>query len=452
VVDWSIDKRAELEAALAQGKTGAVLVKYTCPRVEVLPGCGANFGYTYEAVSLKEEVLRVTDEDTLRAQLPLLAGGPLLPKIEAALGRGSALDLGLALSGRLRATEPALFRPDLAAHCRAATHYVSSASLGAFAMSVGTRAKVRTTAEIFASVDASSASTRELTVRDGDLAACRAPSTTPGAMPEGCRAPLRIELRPVDPRVAVRARCEDRNDEQACLSWASLVMNATPGGPTDAGGDVADGPAVGTRLMALCRRGNRDACRAARGLANLRLATLGIQEVDEISCQYGDAGACTEHAARLEDAGKTKEAFETLEHACRIERMKGGSNVACVTFGQRVASGFGPEPREGRPQLALDAFAAACVGGAPGACAQIGPLLRKGLRPRGDLPAGLRLTALCEKDGFACQAASAAHAYGLGVPRDVARARKAWDRHCAEVKKLGELSCRPFPYGDDGTK
>ena len=46
VVDWPADRRAELEGTLAQGRTGAVLVKYDCPRVQVLTGTARRVAFS----------------------------------------------------------------------------------------------------------------------------------------------------------------------------------------------------------------------------------------------------------------------------------------------------------------------------------------------------------------------------------------------------------------------
>lgn len=449
VVDWPADRRAELEGTLAQGRTGAVLVKYDCPRVQVLTGCGARVGYHYEPVSLKEEVVRLSDEDTVRAKLPLLAAGPLLPRVEAELARGSSLDLGFALVARLRSQEPVVYRPELLPQCRSATHWVSAVTLGAFAMSVGTRAQVRTTAEVFASVEASSASGRELTSRDGDLAACR---SAPGAneasrLPEACRSPLQIELRPIDARTPVRAKCEDRNDESACVEWASLIGIAlTVREATEAGGDPKDAPLVAPRVVDFCRHGNANACRIASDFARLGVKSIDTNEIDDLRCRQNDSSSCTMAAERLEEAGKNAEAFELFDFGCHIQRLKHDSSVACAAFAARVAAGVGPEPPEGRLQLALDGFAQACVDGWPAACPEVAKLQKRGLRPRGALENGARVTQTCETKDFACQGAAAVYALGLGVPRDMVRARKAWDRSCASMKKSGVLGCRAFPY------
>jgi uncharacterized protein len=451
VVDWPADRRAEFEGALAQGSRGTVLVQYNCPQVRVLTGCSVPAYYSYEPVSLKEEVLRLDDADAVRAKLPTLAAGPLLAKVEAELARGSSLDLGLALVGRLRSEQQTLYRPDVRPECRSATHWVSAVSLGAFAMSVGTRSKVRSAAEIFSSVEGSiaSSSTRDFTSRDGDLGACRSVRGVSVArgLPEACRSPVQVELRPIDPRVHARAKCEDLNDVSACVEWASLVYNAL-GSPrvSLAGGDPNDAPLVAPRVADLCRKGSEGACLGGQMLAEAGVPGISLAEMEEKLCERNHSSSCVMVAQRLEEAGKEVEAFGLFRFGCTVQRYKGDGSVACYHFAARVAAGLGPEPQEGRAQLALDAFAYACVDGWPEACLEVATHQKRGLRPRGNLEGRSRFIKTCDTDGFGCQAAAATHALGLGVPKDLTRARKAWDRSCEVFKKAGSLTCPPFPY------
>jgi hypothetical protein len=168
--------------------------------------------------------------------------------------------------------------------------------------------------------------------------------------------------------------------------------------------------------------------------------------MEETLCRMNHSFSCVMVAQRLEEAGKEQEAFDLFRFGCTVQRLKHDGSTACHAFATRVAAGLGPEPQEGRPQLALDAFAYACVDGSSQACPEVATLQKRGLRPRGALEGRSRSIKTCDTDGFSCQGAAATHALGLGVPKDLTRARKAWDRWCAETKKAGSLTCPEFPY------
>ncbi|MBX3219463.1 MAG: hypothetical protein KF795_03020 [Labilithrix sp.] len=424
VVDWPAHRRAELEATLRKG--GAVLAAYDCKQLRVLTDCRAEGFYRYEPVSLKEELVRMNDADSVRARLPTM-GASLAIALEGSLARGSSLDLGLAMAGRWTSSTSVVYGEDLSPECRAATHFVRTVPTGAFAMSVGSRANVRAVAEVFdAGARAESESAYLRDTRDGDLTACRAPAGPSGPAP-GCSAPLRIELRRIDPRSEARAKCETFGKVEDCVWWSNKVFDREI--------DDREAPAVVAKLVALCRAGERGACAHAHRGATLferaRKRSLGVDlhALEERACELGEETDCLRVAERLETEGRADEAFRMREHAC-ASRV-----VGCAELADRVEAGKGPTDAAERRQYLADLRARACQTQTT-SCTEYAALYRAGLRARGDFSQMKRIVAMCEDDAkkggsFGCAIAAAGCALGIGVPRDLARARQLYAHHCA---------------------
>lgn len=434
VVDWPSHRRAELEATLRSG--GVLLASYDCTTLRVLPDCRGPGGYAYQRVTLKEDVVRMSDADSIRARLPL-AGAGLAAELEGSLARGSSLDLGLAIGGRWTTSTRAVYAPELTAACKAATHFVRSVPVGAFAMSTGSKAKVRAVAEIFeAGARAESESARTHEARDGDLAACRGggDDEAPAA---GCSAPLRVELAKIDPRREQRAKCEEAGDMHFCGWWSNLVFLGDDGKAID----EPEARLVVAKLVELCRGGNVGACVAARTDVDLferrtkkRLADL--EWLTQRACDLGEKGACLEVVSLLEEQGKSDEAYRMLEHACT------SGDAGCNMLGDALERGAGPIDPAQRRQFLADVRARACQY-ATSECDRYGALYRSGLRARGDFATMTKAVRHCEDsmkraDGssMGCAFASAAYAFGLGVTRDLARAKQLYARVCSDPVRV----------------
>lgn len=430
VVDWPSHRRAELEATLRSG--GVLLARYDCKTLRVMPDCRANGGYAYQRVTLKEDVVRMSDADSIRARLPL-AGAGLAAELEGSLARGSSLDLGLAIAGRWTTSTRVVYAPSLSNECTSATHFVRSVPVGAFAMSTGSKAKARAVAEIFeAGARAESESAHSHEVRDGDLAACRGGSDDK-APAAGCSAPLRVELAKIDPRSEQRAKCEDTGDMHFCGWWSNLVFLAGDGKPVD----EPQARLVVAKLVELCRGGHAGACGIARMDADLferwtKKKLADIAWLDERACEIGDANACLQVSQRLEEQGNREEAYRMLERACT------SGEVGCSTLADAVEEGAGPTDPAQRRQYLADLRARACLHGTSD-CDRYAELYRSGLRARGDFTTMKEILKLCEEsmkrtDGssMGCAFAAAGFAFGLGVPRDLSRAKHLYARVCSD--------------------
>ena len=381
-IDLPSSERAELERAIMQ--KAVVLVDYDGTRLRLLPACSPvrlqgifESSFRYEGVTTKEDVVRMADTDSVRARLPL--SGPLLAaKLEGELARGSSLDLGLVTVGRFVANTKAVHKPDLPRECATATHFVTAATVGAFAMSVGSRATARAAAEIFgAGTAGASASTKSHLTRDGSLDACKNARLLEPAPPEGCRALLELALAPLDPRRLARARCEETNDVELCTDWADPALRQEPFDPVE-------GPLAMTKLVELCTKGYRlSACLYARKYERLEgLPPIDLRSLMENACRLGSGVSCLDLADVHDREGNNWRAFTILDIACNSARE--GRVTACTYLAERIEKGEGPEPPEGRAQRVADLDARLCVMPPSFSCERYAKSFSRGLRGRGD--------------------------------------------------------------------
>lgn len=413
-------------------RTGKVLLAaYDCTTVRVLPDCFVDDGrYSFERVTIKEELVRMGDGDSVRARLPTLGAG-LGIEVDASLARGSTLDLGIVMAGRWTTGTLEIYAPSLPAACRGATHFVRSVPTGAFALGVGTRARVAAVAEVFhTGVRAESHSDRVSQVRDGDLAACRDAPPRAGPNP-GCGAPIRLELQKIDRRSRARAECEDRTDSGgACIEWGFEVSRAPDL-------DVGEQRIAMRALVALCKRGEGVACTGALLLPIVDVADLDAHPwLIGQACTHHQETWCMPHAIRLEGEGKAHEALDARRRGC------GAVGNGCAEFVQALERSGEPADRAERAQLAADVVLAGCRRSSS-ACDVYAPLFRRGARARGDFGWAAAGKKQCDEGATpawsACHDAAVGYAFGLGVPRDLSRAQQAWGRVVCEAQRPCDL-------------
>lgn len=423
VVDLPSSDRGAVEAALERGRT--LLARQECTptsnKLTLLTRCELFDGYEYAALSRREEVVRMTDADAVRAKLPLAGEGFAL-NLSGELSRGRTLDLALVNIGRYVSRAKVTHADEVPKDCAAANRTVMVVSTGAFAMSVGSRAQVRAVAEIFsAGTSGESESNLVRASRDGELGACVG---TDRVAPAQCRAPLRIELRPIDPRSKARASCEDSDsDNESCGHWLRRSL---------AEDDKAEARAAGSLLLTRCRRGALAACVHARLYVNqMRDSSVAPAEIDKLACEGGGHGACTSHGQNLMVSGKVDDAIELLRSTCFYR----DEPDACGLLGRYIAEdNVGPKRGPERDKLLANLQARGCQTNSMD-CERYAAFVKRGIRAEGDFPRMKQIVALCDAKQFGCSLAAAAHALGLGVPRDLARAQRAYAVHCEENKR-----------------
>lgn len=336
LVDLQPEARADLEAAT---RRGLAVVHFDCERFQVLPHCTADAGYTFAPHTPKQQILRMQDGSSLGASLPLTYAAHAA-ELAAGFDRGRSLDLALVMGGRLTTEAWGVSSEDLRGDCQGATHIVSSAELGAFALHSGARSQEVTAAGLFGFRAQAGRSTEfELHSTEGDPNACAGGGNTPHP---GCDAVLRAELiglraqaplltalteeqmQPLRGKLCedvslCRAECE-QGDPDACMQYATLHL-------------------LGDRVQRDLGRAGKFMLRACELDQPLACTLLGIELLNEASphpdlargreflrrpCERGYAEACHALGLSYSNAGDRVRAARFLQRACTL-----GSNDAC---------------------------------------------------------------------------------------------------------------------------
>ncbi len=188
-VDWSPSEQVELAVAMQKG---VALVAYDCKSLRVVKACHAAGEYTFTAVpSVLQETVQISDADEVKASLPF-SGNTLSGDVSG----NSAIDIALAYVGKRVTVNDTIAVSELVgADCGNATHFVRSASIGAFTMATGTKGQSKAAAEIFSfAAGGDSSSSKKRLNSAGDVASCKGIVAGAASPPDGCAAPLRLEI------------------------------------------------------------------------------------------------------------------------------------------------------------------------------------------------------------------------------------------------------------------
>lgn len=332
--DWPAEMRGDLEVAL---RKHVVALAFDGKDLRLLPECVLDGAYAFEPMGLKEDVVRLQTADEVRAALPF-AGAALGAKLEANAKSGATLDLATALVGKTTASRADYRDTDARGRCEGATHFVRSATIGAFVLTTGTRGEVHAAAELFAGVSGASASSRVAESRDGSLDACR--SAKGDDAPPGCRAVLRIEALPLLKGSAAvsektryfagwpknctsfddcTAKCE-RADMNSCAHRAVWMRTRTPRDPRE----------VQSLLRRACDAGDAFGCMKLSGLYNDAEEGLpkDTEKRDALlarACDLGAVDACAlstsmaYHDVVFKRRKDTEAVLARLEKLCAID-------------------------------------------------------------------------------------------------------------------------------------
>ncbi len=444
IVDLDADARVDLEAAM---KKGIVVVAYDCKSLRVLPACKFEAaGYEYAGVSRKEQVVQMKDQDELSVNLPLASH-----KFGGAVQAGRSLDLALVLVGRRSTTVGKVAREELAGGCEGATHFVQTASVGAFSMATGSSGKAMAVAELFkVGASASSESSRQAASRDGSLEACRSSDPDAATPPAECRTPIRIGLMPV-----------------VAAAEAPPEADAAPPAPTaapDGGGKTAKKEAKPEANP--CRPGYHFAdgicTRSAEGA---HLCDPKDIEECKAQCEKGHGGSCFNYATSMRpswrepyykkacDGGVAEACYEYALVTASDDRLayarKGcamGSGGACSVVGYSL--------RGKEEEAATRGFLRGCALGDGDGCNEAAKRTIRGEGVERDIPKGLDLLSRGCDAGLAGVCAEYAEvmssnrdrSVGVDLPRALTAARRACEGDAQYCSKAGELA---FSAGKD---
>lgn len=439
VVDWKPEQRGDLEVAMSQG---IAVMSYDCDKMTLLPDCVAEGSYGFKGVVFKQQLIRLQDEDEIRANLPL-SGGLLAAHLKAELERGTTLDLATALIGNRTGSRTAVGRADLKGMCQGATHFVRGANVGAFVMQSGERAQVATAADLFsASASAGSRSTLLSRVEDGSITACMDTNSDSTSPPRNCGALIRIHLLPIGTDSATLSAAahepggtanSNAKVEAACPADLVLRDGKCTKAVATAAHECRPGDAADCQLQ--CEKGQAASCaRFARVLLKdsaLPPDPQRIRQLFEAACQADQGDACSDLGVQwMVGKGTVPDpprALELFERACDLGEANGCFNLGNLYY---EGQGTGQDHRK-----AFTLFEQACNAGKPAGCINVGNMYDDGDAVQVDsAKAFLLFKKACEGDA-AIGCANLAYMYteGKSVPADQAMALALYEKAC----KLG---------------
>jgi hypothetical protein len=409
VVDWEAHERINMEGAMHDG---IAVVAYDCRSLRLLHGCSVDGSYGFLAASRNEVVVQLEDKDDLLVNL----SGVLATKLDAELARGSTLEVAMVLVGKKRTTVQHVARPTLrgGAACQDATHFVSGAFVGAFALGLGTKAKVRSATEVFAG---GSETAKVSQYRDGQQSKCeQLPETATTPSPE-CHALVRLELAaldaPVEPPIVTPTLATAEPPDAAQPAKPELVKAASHA------------------VQAVCPEGfvlREDKC--TRPKANqTHLCKRGDAQDCQTQCTQGNAGSCA-NLGLMYSKGEGVAKDDARAAAFDKQACDGGSPLGCYDLGIDYDSGWGVAKDSAR---AVSLYKQACDGGHARACVNLGYMYTLGL---GGLSQDYARALVLYKQ--ACDGGNARGCYDLGsmyqqgrsVEPDIGRARALYKRSC----------------------
>jgi hypothetical protein len=400
IVDWKPEQRGDLEVAMSQG---LAVVKYDCTTLKLLDNCHVDGSYGFKGIVLKQQVVRLSDADEVKVNLPL-SGVALAASLEGAVGRGASLDLATALVGNRVSTRTSVSRAELTGVCDGATHFVRGANIGAFVLEQNSKAEVKTAVQIFsASGGGESKSSKAALQSDGSLDACRSGSTDGEKPPANCAALLRLSLvaisdAPAAPKPAAPAGgVAVKDEEEGCPPGLSYIEGKC-GKPTAAEKHV-------------CNRGDVAECKA--------------------QCEAGEGWSCSRFGAALLGSSDGGGAASAFKKSCDL-----GHPGGCSNYGLLLSKGTGV-PKD--DVAAATFFGQACSGGDPTGCFNLGSMSFEGRGvPKDPARAAALYRQACDAGSAAgCVNLGAAYDDGLGVPKDAAKALSLYKRACEGDKAEG---------------
>ncbi len=335
VVDWDPEVRGDLEVAM---KEGVAVVAYDCNSIKLLPDCSLDGNYGFIGMTRKEKVVSMQDSDEIKANLPM-SGVSFLAKLGGEIKRGTTLDAAMVMIGKKNSARKRASRDELEEDCSEATHFVRSATLGAFVLATSTAAEGKVAANFFGEqgAGAGSSSAESVHNKDGNIEDCKNTKPDAKSAPSQCGAPLRLRLKPIK---------ESADEPKTAL--ATIDVPSCPPGfvVTD---DGCEKPKDDTPYQ--CDVGDASTC--------------------EAQCEKGHAGSCFVLGSMLRDGQGAKKdwkrAASLLSKACDEADAQ-----ACRAAGVMVAAGHGVK-RDGK--LAQTMLTSSCDGGDALGCVELGKLM-----------------------------------------------------------------------------
>lgn len=442
VIDLDPSARVALEVAMQEKRV--VVVSYDCVTLRVLPGCkGPEAEYTYAGVQRKEQIVQMKGSDELKANLPLSAG-----RLGSEIQSGRSIDLGLVFVGQETTVVAKVQRQELTGNCEAATHYLQTASVGAFSIATGSSGKVTAMGDLFkvASASAKSESARSASSFDGSLEACRKSSPRAPSPPDECGGPIRIEIHPIESAGAAATTAKPdagktttkeaagpgggsrrpAPETMACRGGLHFVdgicTRDTPNGYLCARDDLED-------CRAQCDKGNGGSC------FNLGFITGDDEKVRAYKrgCDLGHANSCAELGYvsnrgsyfNEKEPGDFAKVIGLFDKACAM-----GSPFGCYYLGSALGDSASPKTHD--PVEAFKALDRGCSLGNADACSETARAYLEGNGVAKDTKQGIDYFVKACQSGIlkVCEDFARTLRFGRRVPKDPERALKIYTKLC----------------------
>jgi len=423
-VDWRSDERVDVEVAM---KRGIAVVAYDCQGLRLLPDCRVEGAYGFVGVTLKQEAIRLENVDEVRANLPLHGAG-LAVSIGGELERGATLDIALALVGKRAAARSEVSRDELVGQCTGATHFVRAATVGAFVMSTGQRAKATTAVEILSiGAGASSESDKQVKSRDGNVAQCQKGTSSDEQPPDQCGALVRLDLAALGQPVPTF-----EHERAAAICPKGFVLDGEKCTRSDSATVHPCQASHVNECFDQCDRGEPRSCT----LLSAMLATgQGVaKNVDRArklahgACEAGYSDGCVWLGTIDDEARQHENAVASYERACAA-----GAGRGCTLLAAMVRVGRGLAADSGRARQLLER---GCASGDVEAC-----VVLEGGEPLGvgdderDRRALAQAKRACEQGKpRGCATLGVYYAYGIGVEPDPVRGYSVLSQECEQKK------------------
>ncbi|MEZ4221244.1 MAG: tetratricopeptide repeat protein [Polyangiaceae bacterium] len=393
VVDWKPEQRADLEVAM---KDGIAVVKYDCHGLDVLSECKLAGEYGYIAMTKREQVVRLSDADEVKANLPL-SGGSLGGELQ----RGSSLDVGIVMVGKHRTTWKQPTKADLQGECAGATHIVRAATVGAFVLSTGTNAKVAAAAELFgAGASTKSESSRQTKNQDGDPNSCGGAKPDDSSPPAQCGAAIRLVLSPIAPEPKGDATPAAAPAAETQCPEGLVLTEGKCGKPTETAAYQCKASDE-AECKAQCDKGHAGSCGSLGHLLLDKDGKAAMALFDK-ACKDGDGPAC---------AAQAREAYRGKAVSADPAVAKEAGGRACDLGIAEGCTVLGLLAKKDDAAAAQAAFGKACEGGDALGCAEAATLLSAT-----DATKALRLHERACHGGIAESCIPIANAYDAGAP------------------------------------
>lgn len=429
IVDWDPEERGDLEVAM---KEGVAVVAYDCNSIRLLPDCSMEGGYGFIGMTRKEKVVSMEDADEIKANLPM-SGVKYVAKLGGEMQRGTSLNAAMVMIGKKNSNIKRAHQSDLEEECGEATHFVRSATLGAFVLATSSEAKVQAAASFFGDTgaEAQSGSKESVQNSDGSLGECQKATPDAKSAPPQCGAPLRLNLKPIKTSAAPQGAPETPEVELPPSCPPSFVL-------TDNGCEKpqADTPfqcnlGDSSECQKQCDKGHPGSCYVLGtmmrdGVGSKKDWKAAVALLSK-ACDANHDNACRA-AGKMVAAGhgvekNTKDAQAMLAKSC-----DSGNALGCVDLGQLLLSDN--KLNSGDAQFV---FRRACYGGEYEGCTWLGKMYQEGL---GGLRAKAKIANTFFKKG--CKSGSALACYSLGLnlrsgkgsKKDKSRASELFEQAC----------------------